>query len=70
MYDLATGSRYVRLPIDVVPERHIFVFEYLDSHLLNVVQQDLSLPQVKRILHCTLQGIADLHARRILHNGQ
>lgn len=69
IYELAAGSRHVRLPIDTVPERNILVFEHLDTKRLVEVEQDLSLSQVKRILHCTLQGIADLHARKLWKGG-
>lgn len=68
-YDLAAGSRHVRLPIDAVPERKILVFENLDTKPLPEVEQDLSLAQIKHILHCTLQGIADLHERNIFYGG-
>lgn len=70
IYKIAADCPHVRLPIDAVPEKHILVFEYLDKHLLDLVQENIPLTHIKRILYDTLRGIASLHARGILHNGR
>lgn len=70
VYDMAKDCAHIRLPIDTVVNRRILVFEYVEEHLLNVAQRNLSLNQMKCILKGTLEGIACLHRLRIVHNGK
>lgn len=63
-------SRYLRLFHDTIPPRSMFVYEYLNDHLLSLAQKDLPLLLTKRILKDTLGGLAELHQENIVHTGQ
>ena len=63
-------SRYLRLLQDTIPDRSMFVYEYLKDHLLNLAQKDLPLLITKRILKDALRGLAELHHQNIVHTGQ
>lgn len=62
---------HIRTPTDIVPERRMFVFEYLDDTLLRLITRNL-LPSksLRYILKCALQGLALLPERDIVHNGK
>jgi len=62
-------SRFIRVPLDVVPEKRIFVFKYLDSDLLSLVRKGIPDRNAKRILKDSLRGLAELHGRDIVHLG-
>lgn len=47
----------------------MLVFEYVEDHLLFWLQKELSLEQIKQALKWTLEGISQLHALGIAHNG-
>lgn len=62
---------HVRTPVDTIPERRMFVFEYLDETLLRLVSRDLlSSTFLKYVLKCALRGLAVLHERDIVHNSK
>ncbi|KAL8978782.1 MAG: hypothetical protein Q9177_006310 [Variospora cf. flavescens] len=61
------GSRYLRLLQDTIPDRSMFVYKYLNDHLLFLAQKDLPLLLTKRILKDTLRGLAELHHQNIVH---
>ncbi|KAL8967275.1 MAG: hypothetical protein Q9197_005516 [Variospora fuerteventurae] len=61
------GSRYLRLLQDTIPDRSMFVYKYLNNHLLFLAQKYLPLPLTKRILKDTLRGLAELHHQNIVH---
>ncbi|KAL9019227.1 MAG: hypothetical protein Q9185_003536 [Variospora sp. 1 TL-2023] len=61
------GSRYLRLLQDTIPDRSMFVYKYLNDHLLFLAQKDLPLLLTKRILKDTLRGLAELHHENIVH---
>lgn len=63
-------SRYLRLFQDMIPSRSMFVYKYLNDHLLPLAQKDLPLLLMKRILKDALRGLAELHQRNIVHTGQ
>ena len=63
-------SRHLRLLQDTIPDRSMFVYEYLKDHLLSLAQKDLPLPLTKRILKDALHGLAELHHKDIVHTGQ
>lgn len=60
---------HVRTPSDSLPTRRMFIFPYLNENLLQLVQKDLPLPFLKSVLKRALQGLAMLHERDIVHNG-
>ena len=62
-------SRYLRLLQDTIPDRSMFVYEYLKDHLLSLAQKDLPLLLTKRILKDALRGLAELHHQNIVHTG-
>jgi len=64
------SSRYLRLLQDTIPDRSMFVYEYLKDHLLSLAQKDLPLLLTKRILKDALRGLAELHHQNIVHTGQ
>ena len=63
------GCPYLRLVRDTIPERSMFVYEYFNSHLLNLAQEELPVVLTKRILKDTLRGLAALHDHNIVHTG-
>jgi serine/threonine protein kinase len=67
MFDDLRSSPYIRVSEDAVPEDSLFVYDYLQDHLLSFVQKDIPLPTTKRILRDALRGIAALHDRGIVH---
>lgn len=56
--------------MDSIPERHIFVFPYLEKGLLHVDTTGLSPVAKKSIIRDALAGLADLHDKHIIHTGQ
>lgn len=59
----------LRAAIDTIPERHMFVFHYFASSLLHIHRTSLSPNARKDVLKSALEGLADLHDRRIIHTG-
>ncbi|KAF2028078.1 hypothetical protein EK21DRAFT_70528, partial [Setomelanomma holmii] len=41
---------YIRVVVDAVPDRSIFVYKYYKSHLLSFGQRDMPLTVPKRVL--------------------
>lgn len=66
----AEYSPHVRTSVDSIPERHIFVFPYLQTGLLHVDTTALSSAAKKVIIIDALVGLADLHDKHIFHTGQ
>jgi serine/threonine protein kinase len=60
-------SPYVRVADDASPDQSMFAYKYLKDHLLSFAQKDIPLPLIKRILTDSLQGIAALHGKGIVH---
>lgn len=48
----------------------MFVYKYLNGHLLSLAQKNLTLQATKRILKYVLQGLAALHDQDIVHTGK
>ncbi|KAI8934632.1 hypothetical protein NX059_008325 [Plenodomus lindquistii] len=67
MFDDLRSSPYVRVSDDTVPEESLFVYKYIQEHLLSFVQRDVPVPLTKRILRDALRGIATLHDKGIVH---
>ena len=63
-------SRYLRVFQDTIPSRSMFVYKYLNDHLLSLAQKDFPLLLMKRILKDALRGLAELHQKNIVHTGQ
>ncbi|KAF1362380.1 kinase-like protein [Lizonia empirigonia] len=57
----------IRLPLDTIPDQRIFVYEYLDDDFLSLVRNQIPVRARKEILNATLQGIADMHDRDVVH---
>ncbi|PYI08835.1 kinase-like protein [Aspergillus sclerotiicarbonarius CBS 121057] len=64
---LRNSAEHVRLTQDRIPEKSMFVFEYLKDHLLHLAQKDLPIDTTKRILKDALLGLAELHDQDIVH---
>ena len=60
----------IRLPVDTIPDQRIFVYRYLDDDFLSLVRNQIPVRARKEILKATLQGIADMHDRDIVHLGE
>lgn len=69
IYERLGSSPYVRGLEDVVPEHSIFVFKYLNQNLLQMVSSDIPVATIKTVLKHSLQGIAAMHAKDIVHTG-
>ncbi|KAH9872956.1 hypothetical protein J1614_005351 [Plenodomus biglobosus] len=67
MFDNLRSSPYIRVSVDAAPTESLFVYKYLQDHLLSFVQKDIALPLTKRILRDSLRGIATLHEKGIVH---
>ncbi|KAJ6179650.1 hypothetical protein N7519_010111 [Penicillium mononematosum] len=64
---LRGNASHVRLAIDTIPNKSMFVFEHFTDHLLTLVQKDLPLMVIKRVLRDALAGLAELHDQDIVH---
>lgn len=54
---------------DTAPNESIFVFRYLKENLLGLVQKNLPISTTKKILKDALRGLAAMHDKDIVHNG-
>lgn len=70
MYRRIGSHPHLRAPTDIIPDRRMFVFDYLDENLLGFAERDLSLSLIKRILKGALQGLAALHEQDLVHCGE
>ncbi|GIZ43091.1 hypothetical protein CKM354_000633200 [Cercospora kikuchii] len=68
IYNLVGSSPFVRNLVDTVPERKMFIFDYLQTSLLQLAQKNFPQTTMKHILKCTLSGIAAMHEKGIVHN--
>ncbi|KNG88038.1 hypothetical protein ANOM_004084 [Aspergillus nomiae NRRL 13137] len=64
---LRGNASHVRLAVDTIPDKSMFVFEHFTGHLLALAQKDLPLVVIKRILKNALTGLAELHDQDIVH---
>ncbi|KAL3440890.1 kinase-like domain-containing protein [Aspergillus insuetus] len=64
---LRGNANHVRLAVDTIPGKSMFVFEHFTSHLLTVAQKKLPLVVIKRILKDAVTGLAELHDQDIVH---
>lgn len=62
-------SPYIRLPWDTIPGQRIFVYKYLTDDFLDLVKKQIPMQSRKQILKATLEGIAELHDRDVVHLG-
>lgn len=60
----------VRVVVDTVPHQDLFIYPFLAGDLLRLSRKCLSREMKVHILRCALQGLADIHERGILHNGE
>ncbi|EXJ80684.1 CMGC protein kinase [Capronia epimyces CBS 606.96] len=58
---------HIRLPLDTIPDQRIFVYQYLDDDFLSLVKKKIPMKARKKILQASLQGIAELHDRDVVH---
>jgi hypothetical protein len=70
MYCRLRGSSYIRLAVDTVLEKSMFVYRYLSDHLLSFAQEEVPLTLTKRVLKDTLRGLAELHSQNFVHAGK
>ena len=69
IYRGLSGCPYLRLIHDTVPDQSLFVFRYCTGTLLDLGHRDLPIALTKQILKDTLRGLAALHDRDVVHNG-
>ena len=69
IYRGLSGCPYLRLIHDTVPNQSLFIFKYCTGTLLDLRHRDLPNALTKRILKDTLRGLAALHDRDVVHNG-
>ena len=67
MFNDLRGSPYIRVADDEIPDQSMFAYKYFKDHLLSFAQKDVPFPLIKRILKDSLQGIAALHEKGIVH---
>ncbi|PGG96315.1 CMGC protein kinase [Blastomyces parvus] len=69
IYSKVNNCPHLRLPLDMIPSRSMYIYKYFSDDLLSLVaKEDLPLETTKRILKGALQGIAALHDQSIVHN--
>jgi hypothetical protein len=56
--------------VDTIPDQCIFVYKYLNDDFSSLVRRQIPMRARKEILKATLQGIADMHDRDIVHFGE
>ena len=59
----------LRLPVDKISDRRTLVYEFMTKDFLQLVRQRLSLQDRRRVLKASIEAIADLHSRDIVHLG-
>lgn len=63
------ASPLLRLPVDRISDRSTLVYNFMTDHLLNFIRRKPSMETRRSILRTTIQAIADLHSRDIVHLG-
>ena len=67
---LVGDSPHVRTIVDSLPDRHIFVYPFLDTNLQLIETTKIAPAVKKKILRDALAGLADLHDKNIYHTGR
>jgi hypothetical protein len=62
-------SPYLRLPINRIPAHRILAYKFLTDDFLSLVRKAIPMKRRKEILKASLRGLADLHARDVVHLG-
>lgn len=70
IYERLRSCENLRVACDSVSDPPIFIYKYLDDHLLSFAQENPELPIIKRILKDALRGLAALHDQDIVHTGR
>ncbi|KAF1348903.1 kinase domain-containing protein [Delphinella strobiligena] len=60
-------SPYIRLPFDHIPEQPVLVYRYLTDDFNTLVKKEISNRDKRKILKAALQGLAEMHAKDIVH---
>ncbi|KAG9696237.1 calcium/calmodulin dependent protein kinase, partial [Aureobasidium melanogenum] len=60
-------TRHIRLPLDQIPHQPILVYEYLTDDFQSLIKAKIDLEARKKILKAVLKGLAELHARDVVH---
>jgi hypothetical protein len=55
--------------VDTIPDQRIFVYKYLNNDFLSLARNRIPVRARREILRSTLQGIAEIHDRDIVHLG-
>lgn len=59
----------VRPLVDTKASLELLIYPFLDAHLLEFAQKNLSASTRRDIVRDALQGLADMHDRGVIHNG-
>lgn len=71
MYQDLDGSQYIRLLRDTDPDKKWYALDWCSETLLALVPRASLSPKTKKtILRDILRGIAELHAKHIVHAGR
>jgi hypothetical protein len=62
-------SHFIRLPVDTIPDKRVFIFRYLKEDLLSLVRKQIPMPITRRILKDSLSGLNEMHSQDIIHLG-
>jgi len=63
------ASPLLRLPVDKISDRRTLVYKFMTNDFLQLVRQRLSLQDRRRVLKASIEAIADLHSRDVVHLG-
>jgi hypothetical protein len=64
MFDDLRSSPCIRVPEDA---GSVFVYLYIQDHLLSFAQKEVPLPTTNQILRNALLGFAAMHDKKIIH---
>jgi hypothetical protein len=56
--------------VDGLPESELFIYPYLETHLLQFAQKNLKDARRKSVLRSALFGFVAMHDRNIIHTGK
>jgi hypothetical protein len=60
---------YLRLPVDTIPDKRIFVFKYLKEDPMSLVRKQIPMYATKIILKDSLRGLTEMHSQDVIHLG-
>lgn len=70
MMETLKSIPHIRPLVDTKASLEMLIYPYLDAHLLDFARRKLSLATRRRIVKETLEGLAGMHDRGVIHSGK